>query len=287
MNPEDVSGPEVPTVDSLSAALARSTMIGGKVRHTEVHPSLPSTNATALEDARDSLLVVALEQTGGRGRHGTFWASPPGGLYLSFAPPLPLVPERPTDISLLAALAVADAIDTTLESTGTTTVHALLKWPNDVLVGDGKVAGVLVQSRPDQDPSGGGPRAVVGVGVNVNTTVTIDGPLDGHTTEWPVRPRSLREVTGRPLDIPTLLVAIVEGLLLRIERGLNASAVEEYRSRCITIGKRVVFTDGDTRRFGTALDISPEDGGLLLRLEDGEMRKVTSGDVRHIRSEKG
>jgi BirA family biotin operon repressor/biotin-[acetyl-CoA-carboxylase] ligase len=264
--------------EEVRAAVAPMVRTEGPLRHLEVLATVDSTNRWAMDDGREGLVVVALEQTGGRGRHGNAWASPPGGVYLSYAPPRRLVPARPTDLSLLASLAVANVVEETLSASDVPEHRALLKWPNDVLVGDGKVAGVLVQSR---DP----PVAVVGVGVNVNSRVDLRE--DRPEEDWPVGPRALFEVTGRPLDLPLLARALVEQLVDGLEGGLDGQAIEEYRARCHTLGRRVAFTDGLERLIGTAVDIDPEGGGLMVRMEGGEVRSVTSGEVRHVRSVKG
>jgi len=255
-------------------------MVGpeASLREVEVHPVIGSTNQHALDAGREGLLVVALEQTEGRGRHGSPWSSPPGGLYLSYVPLAAQIPRRPTDLPLLASLAVADVVDAHLGREGVTGHRALLKWPNDVLVGDGKVAGVLVQSR---EP----PLAAVGIGLNVNASIALEGPRPPE--ERPLRPRSLRDLTGRPLDLAQVLVDLVVSLTGRLAAGLDGPAMEEYRSRLHTLGRRVAFTDGGERLIGTAVDISPDGGGLLVRLPGGKVRKVTSGEVRHVRSVEG
>jgi len=268
----------IPQADQLVEHLSVLLAPDGPVRHLEVHQALASTNRHALEDGREGLLVVALEQTEGRGRHGNTWMSPPGGVYLSYVPPRQLIPSRPTDMSLLASLAVVGVVDSTLKRAGVQEPRAMLKWPNDVLVNDGKVAGVLVQSR---DP----PLVVVGVGLNVNTPVVLDE--DRPPDEWSVGPRSLMEVAGRPVDQAGITVDLVDALVRRTSTGLDAAALEEYRSLCHTLGERVAFTEGGVRSVGTAVDIDPGGGGLLVRMEGGDVRCVTSGEVRHLRSVKG
>jgi BirA family biotin operon repressor/biotin-[acetyl-CoA-carboxylase] ligase len=264
--------------DDLAATLAPLTSLDGPLRHVEVRDTIGSTNAEALEDGREGLVLVALEQTEGRGRHGNTWSSPRGGLYLSYVPPLAMIPQRPTDLSLVASLAVATSVDKTLEDAGVREPRALLKWPNDVLVGDGKVAGVLVQSR---EP----PMAVVGVGLNVNALPDL---LEERAPEeWPVGPMALCQVAGRPLDLRVLAPTLVSELSRRVREGLDASAFEEYRRRCHTLGRRVTFSEGERRVEGTAVDVDPEGGGLLVRVEGGQVRRVTSGMVHHVRSEKG
>jgi BirA family biotin operon repressor/biotin-[acetyl-CoA-carboxylase] ligase len=272
--PAIVTDPDEQLMEHLTVALGPE----GPIRHLEVHQVLTSTNAHALEDGREGLVVLALEQTEGRGRHGNAWSSPPGGLYLSYVPTRDIMPSRPTDLSLLASLAVVDVVESALERAGVSEPRALVKWPNDVLVSDGKVAGVLVQSR---DP----PMAVVGVGLNVNTDVTLDE--DRSPEEWPVGPRSLAQVVGHPLEIAQIAVDLMEALVARVAAGLDGPPLEEYRSRCHTLGKRVAFTEAGVRTVGTAVDIDLEGGGLLVRVEGEQVRRVTSGEVRHVRSVKG
>lgn len=278
MAPRAVPGPMTSLVDGLTEGLSAIASAEGPVRHVRVHTTIGSTNISALEDGREGLVVLALEQTEGRGRHGNEWASPPGGVYLSYVPTRDLMPARPTDLSILASLAVVDVVEATLRAAGTREPRALLKWPNDVLVSDGKVAGVLVQSRA---PS----TAVVGVGLNVNVPVLLGGTR--REEEWSVGPRSLAEVTGRQLDLGTVAIDLVGSMVGRIAGGLTDGSLEEYRSRCHTLGRRVAFTEAGERTVGTAVDLDPEGGALLVRTEGGEMRRVTSGEVRHIRSVKG
>ncbi len=248
------------------------------MRHVEVIETIGSTNRAALDDGREGLVLMALEQTRGLGRHGNDWSSPRGGVYVSYVPTDEIMPERPTDLSLLASLAVARVVESTLEAAGVGDPGALLKWPNDILVGDGKVAGVLVQSR-------GPPHVVVGMGVNVNTPIDLDE--DRGPEEWPLGARALCQVAGRDLDLAQVAHDLIGELVRRAGAGLDELALEEYRSRCHTLGKRVTFTDGTERRTGTAVDIDPDGGGLMVRLEGGEVRRVTSGEVRHVRSVKG
>ena len=276
--PRALPPPVPPPPEPMEARLSRLPRPDGPVRHVEVLASVDSTNRRVLDDGRQGLLLVAMEQTMGRGRHGNAWSSPPGGLYMSYAPPGDLMPPRPTDLSILASLAVASAVERALERAGAGGVRALLKWPNDVLVGDGKVAGVLVQSR-------GPPAPVVGVGINVNTPVDLEE--DRPVEEWPVGPMALCQVAGGPLDLVDLAGDLAGELTRRVATGLDPGAVEEYRGRCHTLGRRVAFSDGTSRTTGTATGIDPEDGALMVRLGDGTLRRVTSGEVRHVRSVRG
>ena len=273
---------------SLLEALSGWTGPDGPLRHLDLRDVVTSTNALALDDGREGLLMVAREQTGGRGRHGSRWVSPPGGLYISYVPTGELRPPRPTDLSLLAALGVADAVDEVLHRAGYAGVPSMVKWPNDVLVGDGKVAGVLLQSRGNAEGGNGSePRTVVGIGVNVNARVVLDPPEECPPDEWPVNPGSLDDLAGGPLDLGSVLVTVVGSLFRRFTVGLVEDAMDEYRSRCITLGKRVAFTEGGQRMVGTARGISPDGGGLVVEMADGELRELRAGDVRHVRTVHG
>lgn len=274
--------------EAILSALVDWVGPGAMLRHVEVMECVTSTNAMALDDDREGLLLLAREQTWGRGRHGSHWVSPPGGLYLSYVPPGEHLPSRATDVSLLAALAVANAVEIVLKAQGHSDAQALLKWPNDVLIGDGKVAGVLLQSRGNVVNGGdGGPRTVVGIGINVNARILIDPPEEWPPDEWPVAPRSLSDLVGDALDLGPILVEVMEHLLSRLRTGLDDAAMDEYRSRCITLGKRVAFTEGGKRLVGTAREISPDGGALVVDLGGGESREIRAGDVRHIRAVHG
>jgi BirA family biotin operon repressor/biotin-[acetyl-CoA-carboxylase] ligase len=126
------------------------------VRH---YDSIGSTNdeaqRLAAEGAPHGTVVHADEQTAGRGRLSRRWSSPPGNLYLSIVLRPNVAPARCVEIGFVAALAVADAVDAMLPRQ----VHATLKWPNDVLVRDGKIAGILVEQVDDM--------VILGIGLNV------------------------------------------------------------------------------------------------------------------------
>jgi len=251
------------------------------VQHIEAHETVASTNGVALDDGREALVVVALEQTVGRGRHGSVWASPKGGLYLSYAPPRRLVPMRPTDMAVLAGLACADSIALALARAGVETPDVRLKWPNDVLLRHGKVAGVLVQSKSPAVSTDGSARTVVGIGVNVNTPIVVPRLFEGLGAQ-PIPPVSMREVAGAPVPLEPLLVDIVRALVGRLEVGFVRKVLEEYKARCATLGAGVTFTEGSATTSARAVDVDA-DGALVVELADGSRRRVSSGEVRHLR----
>lgn len=284
----DASPAEAIRPEAVLSALVDWVGPAAMLRHVEAMECVTSTNAIALDDQREGLLLLAREQTWGRGRHSSHWVSPPGGLYLSYVPPVEHLPSHITDLSLLAALAVANALEVVLETAGLPDARSLLKWPNDVLIDDGKVAGVLLQSRGNVVVGGGGgPRTVVGIGINVNARIVIDPPEELPPDEWPVTPCSLGDLVGRNLDLEPILVEVMAHLLSRLGTGLDDAAMDEYRSRCITLGKRVAFTEGGRRLVGTAREVSQDGGALIVDLGGGEIREIRAGDVRHIRAVQG
>ena len=125
-------------------------MIAFDVRH---YDSIGSTNDEAMRLAREGAahgtVVHADEQTAGRGRLSRRWLSPPGNLYLSIVLRPDVPAARTVEIGLVAALAVADAVEALLPQQ----VRATLKWPNDVLVRDGKIAGILLEQAGDDADS--------------------------------------------------------------------------------------------------------------------------------------
>jgi BirA family transcriptional regulator, biotin operon repressor / biotin---[acetyl-CoA-carboxylase] ligase len=210
--------------------------------------SIGSTNARARElaeaGAPHGTAVTAGEQTAGRGRQGRGWSTPPGSalaLSLVIRDPDPL-------LSLRAGLAVAD-----LAGAG-----ALVKWPNDVLVGGRKVAGVLVEGRPQEG------WAVLGIGVNA-------------ALDLAVLPAELRETAGtlglRPSELPRALNDLLAALETRLAEP-PAATLAALRERDALAGRPLRWDGG----AGTGAGIA-EDGALLVRDSGGAVRALDAGEV--------
>jgi BirA family transcriptional regulator, biotin operon repressor / biotin---[acetyl-CoA-carboxylase] ligase len=198
----------------------------------------------AIGGAPHGTLVTAGFQTAGRGRQGRAWIAPAGRallLSLIVRPPVPL-------LSLRAGLAVAD-----LAGQG-----ARVKWPNDVLLEGRKVAGVLVEARP-QDGWG-----VVGIGVNAALS---DSDF----------PAELRDVAGTLGRSPEDIEATLEELLAALERRLDEpadAALEALQSRDALLDRPVAWSGGR----GIAAGIDPS-GGLRIRRDDGRITVLEAGEV--------
>jgi BirA family biotin operon repressor/biotin-[acetyl-CoA-carboxylase] ligase len=221
-----------------------------------------STNDEAARYARagasHGTVVIADRQEAGRGREGRAWVSPLGGLYMSavMRPPLPLADVPP--MTLAIGIAVCDAA----RAFG---APAVLKWPNDVLVGDKKLAGILVET---QSQGGKLDSVIVGVGVNLEI---VPGAVADRATALAV---------DRELFISELFVQLERWVDRYVACGVE-SIVPAWQARMAHgLSARAVI-DG-TPLTGELAGIDP-DGALLLRDDTGTMHRVRSGDVEVIR----
>jgi len=229
------------------------------------YPSLPSTNDVARRKARqgakEGTVIVAEEQTAGRGRIKRRWLSPRGSIALSIIlyPPLAYLPS----LIMVASLAVARSIEQV------TNLKAQIKWPNDVLLNDKKICGILVES----DVRGNKvDYAVIGIGINVNLKLS-DFPRIA-----PLATSLSREMGS---DVPRL--KIIRGLLAEAEKLYLAlpdgdSVFKQWRERLVTLGKEVQVSSGKAVHKGIAESVAA-DGSLLLRRPDGSLLKIVAGDV--------
>jgi BirA family biotin operon repressor/biotin-[acetyl-CoA-carboxylase] ligase len=233
--------------------------LGGPLVHLEVTGSTNDhARLLAIAGAPAGTVVVAEEQRAGRGRHGRFWSAPRGrALTLS----LLLRPEP----DLLALLPLAAAVAVCEASEAVAPVRCRIKWPNDVLLDRRKLAGILIESRPQER------WAVVGIGLNVDT------PEDELGLELRETATSLRIATGGEVDRDDALDALIERLGIWLaappERVLAA-----YRERDALAGEEISWTAGERPLRGTAAGID-EDGNLIVFTADGERATLDAGEV--------
>ena len=227
--------------------------------------------ASTMEEARreaaagaaEGALVLAGEQTAGRGRMGRSWVSPPGvNLYLTIIlrPPL----EQLRHLSVIAPLAVCQAIE---ETTG---LFPRVRWPNDVIIDGKKVSGVLVESELVENNV---LFALVGIGVNVNLDVSAHHEISGIAT-------SLCAELGRQVAREEVLASLLnhfEPLYQAARRGEIVSM--DWKQRLDTLGKpvRIQFPGGAVET-GVVVD-ADSDGSLILRHDDGSHVRIESGEV--------
>jgi BirA family biotin operon repressor/biotin-[acetyl-CoA-carboxylase] ligase len=229
----------------------------------------------ARRGAEAGALVLADEQTAGRGRLGRSWQSPPkSGLWFSMLmrPELPL--EQVGALSLAIAAAVAETLSSLCQAA------FAVKWPNDILVHQRKVCGILCEA-PVSSQIGEANSfssldyVVAGIGINVNQQ-----PHD-FNAEWRQRATSLAIVAGHPLDRQNILIALVQRLDEFLFGNLHTAMpllLSRWRSRCAELGKSVVLRFGQTNSAGIFEDIGAG-GELILRLADGQHRTYAAGEV--------
>lgn len=255
--------PSFPPLDWRAVATARAASRLG--RRVVYEPSLPSTNTLARallrSGAADGTIVLADDQTEGRGRLGRAWVAPPrSGLTVSIllrlSAAFPLYTLTPA-----AALAVGDLVRAFAAA------RCTLKWPNDVLVDGAKVAGILI----DVDRTAAAWTVGIGIGLNVNAAP----PLASATC--------LSRVAGRDLAREPLLVDLLGALEDRLAEAEQApdALMSQWRERLATLGQRVsvaVPNEPDGLLQGVAVDVDAE-GALIVLLDDGTRRAVRAGDV--------
>ncbi|HEY6294806.1 MAG TPA: biotin--[acetyl-CoA-carboxylase] ligase [Streptosporangiaceae bacterium] len=277
--PGQAAGPGRRALDpgALRAAVVRP---GGLWRDLTVTGVTGSTNADLLARAADGApegtVLAAEEQRAGRGRMGRAWVSPPRAA-LTFSVllrPGTVPPARLGWLPLLTGVAVTSAVR------AVAAVDAQLKWPNDVLVGAAKLAGILAEA------SGGA--VVVGIGLNVSTEPG-ELPPAGPGPEGSLTATSLRAegwaTPDRDLMLTALLGEIEHWYLAWRNAGgdpQRCGLAEEYTRLCATLGREVrVELPGGHLVLGTAVGIDPV-GRLLVRVPDGDL-PVAAGDVVHVR----
>ena len=258
-------------------ALDRALIVpGGLWRRLDLRAETGSTNADAAAAAAagepEGLVVVAEQQTAGRGRRDRQWVSPPrAGLTVSVLLRPGGVPSaRWGWLPLLAGVALREAVHRITE------LDATLKWPNDLLIDDEKCAGILAEVSGDA--------VVIGIGLNVTTRVDELPVLEN-------RPATSLQIAGaRSTDRDPLLRALLRGMAQWYGGWREAGGDAEmcgllgaYRKGSSTIGRDVlVELPGGADLSGTATDVDA-DGQLVIRSADGDVHRLSAGDVRHVR----
>ena len=254
--------------------LDRDRLTGTRFTTVRTYAELDSTNTALVEEARDGapegLVVVADHQTGGRGRLGRTWSAAPGTALLVsvlLRPPLP-IDEVPV-VLMAAGLAACDGVEAAAG------FRPGLKWPNDLVVEDRKLAGLLTEATGGAEPG-----VVLGLGINV-AAAAYPAELAGEAT-------SCEEVASRPVDREELLVAFLTALELRytavLAGGSRSTTLDAYRADSATIGRRVrVELTAGKALEGNASRLA-DDGQLVVVDDAGAEHLVNVGDVKHLRT---
>lgn len=248
-------------------------ILGGEmVSYRKVDSTNDLAYSLAEKGAKEGLVVLADEQTSGKGRHGRAWASPPkGGIYLSciLRPDIP--PNDIPQITLLAAVSVVKAIR------DFTSLNAMIKWPNDILINRRKVCGILTEMKAEQDRVG---FVVLGIGVNVNTEPRL----------LPKGASSLRnELRGQAKEESLSRIELTKRILISLEEYYNVlrkagfgPIIAQWKGLTDMLGSRIRVALPNKTFEGLAHDIE-NDGSLTVRLDSGILEKVSSGDILMVR----
>jgi BirA family biotin operon repressor/biotin-[acetyl-CoA-carboxylase] ligase len=267
---------EVPDrVSPLELAPHLSSREIGRVIHH--YDSVPSTNELAFrlanQGAAHGEVVIADEQTAGKGRLGRSWASPKGvNLYFSVILRPDLPSYRAPELTLVAAVAAAEAIQSAQ-------VPARIKWPNDLMLGNRKLGGILTELSSELDRIH---FAVLGMGINVNSTPAQFSPEVARVAV------SISEVLGKRIS----RAGLAADLWGRLERWLTVHAEQGFapvraawKEFCGMLGQPVLIQTGQKQLSGIAEDID-EAGALILRDSEGKRERVVSGDVAQLGDER-
>lgn len=241
------------------------SVLGNKIYYYSL---IDSTNNEAKKIAQEGVpegtLVIAEKQSKGRGRIERQWQSPFGGIWLSVILRPGFLPQDAPKLTILTAVAVAEAIRSEIE------IKADIKWPNDILIDGKKVCGILTEMSAELDAVN---YVVIGIGINANN--------NGFPEELKDTAISLKEAKGEKVDRLNLLCAVLEKLeyyYMKAEKEGFCEIFEKWRSLCVNLGSKVSITNINGSFEGTAVDID-EHGALLVKKQDGNIVRLLSGNV--------
>jgi BirA family biotin operon repressor/biotin-[acetyl-CoA-carboxylase] ligase len=215
----------------------------------------------------EGTVVCAETQKKGRGRMGRSWLSPKSkGIYASIILRPKLLPNETARLTLLSAVAISEAIR---DMTG---LFSYIKWPNDILINDRKLGGILTEIDAEMDIV---KFAIIGLGINVNA----------KSSQLPPRATSISQEKGGVFSRVELLREILrklDKLYLLLQRQGFGPVIERWRELSSTIGRRVKVSYKREHIEGEAIDVDL-DGGLLIRSDYGFIEKIMAGDVIKVR----
>lgn len=231
--------------------------------------SVDSTNTQAKllaqQGATNGTVVLAEHQTNGKGRLGRQWCSPKGaGLWFSILLRPQISPMQISGITLVTGLAVCKAIRKY------TKLNALIKWPNDVIIGNKKLCGILTEMSAKTDKID---YVVVGVGINVNT-LEFDEEIAQKAT-------SLKKETGKTInreEFLTVVLGEIEECISLYLSNPNNGISKEYIQLCATLGRQVTVSRGNNNIQGKAVTVT-SNGDLVVETNEGKPILVNSGEV--------
>jgi len=245
----------------------KTTLVGRKIYY---YQTVDSTNSLAKNLAQEGVpegsLVIAEEQLGGRGRRGRHWLSPKGASILASLILRPdIVPHQVPEMAVLGALSVAESINCI------TGIRAELRWPNEVLLNNKRVAGVLTEFGAELDEVS---FVILGMGINVNLTLTEFAELAAEATSLSIE--SGGQVSR--LELLQILLEQIEQNYVLLKNGKFSEICQRWNAICWHPGERVRVVSPEGSRSGVLQGI--DDNGCLVIIEaDGESKIAMSGDI--------
>jgi BirA family biotin operon repressor/biotin-[acetyl-CoA-carboxylase] ligase len=240
------------------------------------YSKVDSTNIVAYELAekgmKEGTVILADEQAKGKGRHGRHWSSPSkGGIYMSCILRPTIAPNEIPRITLLAAVAVAQAIR------DFSSLEATIKWPNDIMIDGKKICGILTEMKAEQDSVD---FVVLGIGINVNVSAR-QLPKGATSIKEELHRAGVKAMLSRVELTKKVLEKLEEYYNLMKSEGFDP-IIDIWKDLSVMIGSRVKVSIHGRTFEGLAHDINP-DGALVVRTESGVLEKVSSGDVTMVR----
>lgn len=257
--------PETITTEELKQHL-QPQIIGTKIHHfTSVQSTNDYAKTLAKNGEPEGTLIIADQQTKGRGRKQRLWVSPNNGLWFSMILRPSLPPSKAMNATMCAACALAETIN------NHTTLQASIKWPNDILIENKKVCGILTELAAEIDEI---KYLIVGIGLNVNNTLPKD--LQKSST-------SLKKETKKPVETLSLLVSLLESFerfYVSLKNGNTELLRKTWRSYSSTIGSQVKVNNEKEMVVGTAVDLG-ENGELIVKTSKGK-KEIITGDISYL-----
>lgn len=217
----------------------------------------------------DGTVIIAEEQTGGYGRLGRAWSSPPGGIWTTIILKPDISVDRLFFITMAASIAVARTIRNMYD------VGALIKWPNDIYIGDKKVSGLYLELSAEADVIH---HCLLGIGIDANVTPEV------FNNDKPVAVTSLKDETGADINRVEFFAQFLKEFELRYDFVMKNDfepIIKEWKSLSLTLDRRVRVTTPRKTIEGLAMDID-DHGALIIKKDNGTIEKAVSGDCTQI-----
>jgi BirA family biotin operon repressor/biotin-[acetyl-CoA-carboxylase] ligase len=261
-----LTSPDILTEDEIKPRL-ETNFLGSSIIHFD---TITSTNLKAKElaqEAKDGTVIISEEQTSGKGRLGRHWVSPKGkGIWMSIILKPSIDPMEASKITLIAAAAVFKAFETR-------NIKALIKWPNDLVVDNKKVCGILTEMSAELNNIH---YLVIGIGINVNVDKE-DFPEDMKQSAT-----SLKITSGETVDRKALAADVLNFFEVLYTQFINTNSICDSIKVCkensIFIGRDVRIIRSNKEFIAKAIDLDDE-GQLIVQHDDGTIEKVFSGEV--------